>query len=102
VRHPPDLVLLADVFGNISDADVEATIEALPSVCAAGAVVVWTRHRRAPDLTGQIRTWLTDGGFEEESFVAPSDAIFSVGVNRYARCTPPAADPPETLFTFIR
>ena len=55
-----------------------------------------------PDLTGRIRTWLGDAGFDEESFAAPSDAIFSVGVNRYARRTLPAADPPATLFTFIR
>lgn len=99
---PVDLLLLAGVFGNISDADVKATIAALPWVCAPGAVVVWTRHRRAPDLTGRIRTWLGDAGFDEESFAAPSDAIFSVGVNRYARRTLPAVDPPATLFTFIR
>jgi hypothetical protein len=35
---PADLVLLAGVLGNISDADVQRTIHALPRLCAAGAV----------------------------------------------------------------
>lgn len=55
---PVDLVLLAGVFGNISDGDVKATIDALPWVCAPGAVVVWTRHRRAPISRGGFgRGW---------------------------------------------
>jgi len=31
---PADLVLMAGVFGNISDGDVHRTIEALPQLCA--------------------------------------------------------------------
>ena len=44
---PADLVLMAGVFGNISDADVQRTITALPELCAADATVIWTRTRRA-------------------------------------------------------
>ncbi len=55
---PADLVLMAGVFGNVSDADVHRTIEALPQLCAPGATVIWTRSRRAPDLTPTLRCWL--------------------------------------------
>ena len=46
---PADLVLVCGVFGNISDDDIAATIAAvLPSFCAPGASVIWTRHRSPP------------------------------------------------------
>jgi len=80
---PADLVLLVGVFGNISDADVHDTVEALPELCAQGATVIWTRGRRAPDLTPDICRWLTDTGFVERAFHAPDDALFSVGVHRF-------------------
>lgn len=103
---PADLVLLAGVLGNISDADVRATIAALPGVCAPGAIVIWTRHRNAPDLTGPIRTWLQTAGFEERSFTAPNDAIFSVGVHHYRGAADAPNDTPNgqptRVFTFIR
>src|SRR6476659_7369793 len=51
---PADLVLLCGIFGNVSDVDVHRTIRALPQLCAPGALVVWTRHRRDPDLTPTI------------------------------------------------
>jgi len=80
---PADLVLLVGVFGNVSDADVRGTVEALPELCAPGATVIWTRGRRAPDLTPAIRRWLTEAGFVERAFHAPDDALFSVGVHRF-------------------
>lgn len=52
---PADLVLLCGIFGNVSDADVRRTIEAAPQLCAPRAEVIWTRHRRDPDLTPSIR-----------------------------------------------
>lgn len=48
---PADIVLACGVFGNISDDDIHRTVAAFPSLCAPGAAVIWTRHRRAPDLT---------------------------------------------------
>ncbi len=54
---PADLVLMAGVFGNISDADVRRTIGAFPQLCADGATVIWTRTRRAPDLTLTGQAW---------------------------------------------
>ena len=57
---PADLVLLCGIFGNVSDADVRTTVEASRQLCAPGAAVIWTRHRRDPDLTPSIRGWFAD------------------------------------------
>ena len=80
---PADLVLLCGVLGNISDADARFTIASLPQLCRTGATVVWTRSRRPPDLTPQVRRWFTESGFAEIAFVAPEDALFSVGSCRF-------------------
>ena len=98
---PADLVLVCGVFGNIPDEDVQRTVVALPSVCAAGATVVWTRHRRAPDLTPAIRGWLAAAGFEELAFRSPGTDRYAVGV---ARLTGPPASVAEDrrLFAFNR
>jgi hypothetical protein len=97
---PADLVLMCGVFGNISDSDVRRTVEHLPHLCAAGATVIWTRSRRSPDLTPAIRGWLADAGFVEQSFDAPADALFSVGVHRFAGTPqPPVAG--RQLFRFV-
>jgi hypothetical protein len=74
---PADLVLLCGIFGNVSDADVHATVEAVPQLCAPGAEVVWTRHRGDPDLTPSIRRWFAAAGFEEVDFVAPDNDWFT-------------------------
>jgi hypothetical protein len=80
---PADLVLICGVFGNISDADIRSTVSRLPSFCAPGATVVWTRHRRAPDLTPSVRAWFAQSGFVEESYVAPDPFVLSVGCHRF-------------------
>lgn len=97
---PADLVLVCGVFGNVSDADVERTVRALPSLCAEGAAVVWTRHRRPPDLTVHVRRWLAEAGFEELAFEAPGDHPFGVGLCRLV-AAPAAFRPGERLFTFV-
>jgi hypothetical protein len=97
---PADLVLVCGVFGNIADPDIERTIATLPSLCAPGATVVWTRHRRAPDRTVDIREWFARAGFEELSFDAPDDFLFGVGVHRLvapARRFEPAVE----MFAFV-
>jgi hypothetical protein len=98
---PADLLLLCGVLGNVSDEDAAGTVAALPSLCAPGATVVWTRHRREPDLTPSIRGWFTAAGFAEVSFTAPDDRIWSVGVHRL---TGPPQPPGEggRLFGFVR
>ncbi len=68
---PADLVLVCGVFGNISAADITATVQALPSFCLPGAHVLWTRHRRPPDATPGIRADFAAAGFTEIAFEAP-------------------------------
>lgn len=97
---PADLVLLCGVFGNISDRDVRATIEALPGLCTSGGTVIWTRSRRAPDLTPQIRGWFAAAGFEEVAFDAPPDVLISVGMHRF-RGVARAAESGVRLFRFL-
>ncbi len=96
-----DLLLLAGVFGNISDTDVQRVIATLPMLCRAGARVIWTRHRKEPDLTPSIRDWFARAGFVEQSFTAPADVYFTVGVHDF-HGTAAAWSPPSRLFTFIR
>ena len=98
---PADLVLLCGVFGNISDEDVQRTIEALPELCSTGATVAWTRSRREPDLTPAIREWFSHNDFHELAFHAPQDVLFTVGVHRFAG-TPRPLQPGQRLFTFVR
>lgn len=98
---PADLVLLCGIFGNVSDDDVRATVAAAPQLCAPGAEVVWTRHRGEPDLTPSIRRWFGEAGFEEVAFVAPPDALWSVGVVRLL-AEPRPLEPGRHWFTFVR
>ena len=97
---PADLVLLGGVLGNVSDNDAHNIIGAMPQFCATGATVIWTRSRRPPDLTPRIRAWLADTGFSELAFVAPDDALFSVGMSRFLGTPQPLRR--GQLFRFTR
>jgi hypothetical protein len=94
------LVVLAGVLGNISDQDVRATIAAMPRLCAPGATVIWTRTRRAPDLTPAARGWFADAAFTELAFHAPPEVLFSVGVHRF-HGQPENPPPSGRIFTFV-
>lgn len=98
---PADLVLLCGIFGNISDDDVRATIQAAPQLCGPGAEVIWTRHRGDPDLTPTIREWFAAAGFDEVAFIAPEADKWSVGVHRLA-VQPQALKTDRHWFTFFR
>lgn len=96
---PVDLLLLCGVFGNVTDEDLRTTVANASRLCAPGATVVWTRHRRAPDLTPAIRQWWREAGFEEQSFVSPGPDSPSVGVARLVREPLPFAE--LHLFSFV-
>ena len=94
---PADVLMLCGVFGNISDDDVQHTINHLPRLLAPGASVIWTRGRRTdeadPSAVGDdpsewVREQFRSAGFDETALVRPSDAGFRVGVNRLA--SPPS------------
>jgi hypothetical protein len=80
---PADLVLVCGVFGNVSDADIAATIGHLGGLCATGGTVIWTRHREPPDLVPDICRWFAAEGFELH-WLSDPDAGFGVGVHRFA------------------
>ena len=81
----PADVLLCGIFGNVSDRDIRRTVDAAPALCRAGATVIWTRHRRPPELTPQIRAWFAAAGFRQIAFDAlETSALPSVGVHRPA------------------
>ncbi len=97
---PADIVLACGVFGNIINEDIFHTIDTLPQLCKQGAAVIWTRSRRAPDITPQIRKYFNDHDFSELDFIAPEDVEFSVGVHRYAGSSEPL-QVKDKMFTFI-
>ena len=63
--------------------------------------MIWTRHRRPPDLTPQIRAWFALTGFVELAVDAlETSALTSVGVHRLGG-GPVAGLPDGQLFTFL-
>lgn len=83
---PADVLLLCGIFGNISDAEIERVARAAPAMCAPRATVIWTRHRREPDLTPHLRAWFAEGGFDEVAFDAlDAEVLVGVGVHRLGR-----------------
>ena len=97
---PAQIVMVCGIFGNISAGDIQATVAALPSLCAPGALVLWTRHRTPPDLTPTIRSWFGEAGFREEAFDVSQDDFMSVGAHRLTD-QPAALVPGRRLFTFV-
>ncbi|MDP9181793.1 MAG: SAM-dependent methyltransferase [Actinomycetota bacterium] len=95
---PADLLLLCGVFGNVSDADIQNTAANAARLCSPGATVIWTRHRRAPDLTPAIRQWWVEAGFEEITFVSHGTDAPSVGACRLVAEPLPFKE--MRLFTF--
>jgi predicted RNA methylase len=96
---PADLVMVCGVFGNISEADIEATVRACTALCRQGGTVVWTRHRKPPDLIPRICAWFADNGFELVWLSGP-DAPFGLGVHRFTG-VPRPLDAGTRLFTFL-
>lgn len=100
---PVDVLLLCGIFGNVSDADVERTIAAVPTLCRSGATVLWTRHRREPDLTPTIRCWFDEAGCRRLDLrtggSAGTVADWAVGVERVERGVDFQA---ARLFRFVR
>ncbi|MBO0831610.1 MAG: SAM-dependent methyltransferase [Actinobacteria bacterium] len=105
---PAGVLMLCGIFGNVSDADIRRTVAAAPELTAPGGTVIWTRHRREPDLTPALRDWFAAAGFTEVAFEAPDtgSTLIGIGVHRRPagpaeRSRRPTADiPGGRLFTF--
>ncbi|MEU4221592.1 methyltransferase domain-containing protein [Actinoplanes sp. NPDC026623] len=96
---PADLVLVCGVFGNVTDADVLRSVEACARLCRVGGTVVWTRHRRPPDLVPQIRGWFSACGFEE-AYASDAAAGFGVGAHRLV-VAPASRQDADRIFSFV-
>jgi hypothetical protein len=97
---PANIVLVCGVFGNVTDEDIAYTVDQLPTLCAPGATVIWTRGTFKPDVTPVIRAWFEAAGFAELAFVAIPDTTAGVGAARLT-ASPRAFEPDMRLFTFL-
>lgn len=96
---PANVLTVCGVFGNISVEGVQRTIAILPSLLAAGGVVVWTRGVEGSDHTPPIRAGFAEHGFAEVSFVGTEDGAFRIGMQRLtAEATTP--QPGVRMFMF--
>ncbi|MFV2100384.1 methyltransferase domain-containing protein [Micromonospora sp. LOL_024] len=95
---PADLVLACGIFGNISDAHVRDLVRHCASLCATGGTVLWTRHRKPPDLVPVICEWFAAEGFEPVAVSTPAEDI---GVGEHRFLGPPRPLPAgATMFEF--
>lgn len=100
---PADLVLVCGLFGNLSNADIEATIDYCTQLCATGGTVVWTRGRWEPDLSPQVCAWFEERAFERvwlNDVSRNPNFGHRVGAHRFTG-TPVPLDENAVMFTFI-
>lgn len=99
---PADVVVACGLFGNMSEADVERTIDYCTQLCATSGTVIWTRGRRwmrsNRDLVPQVCAWFEERGFERVWLSGPEHHQ-CCGAHRFTRATSPL-EPDATMFTF--
>lgn len=95
---PAGIVLACGVFGNISDADIEHTIDCCRQLCSRGGTVVWTRGRSKPDKVPRICEWFARLGFELRWLSSPAES-YGVGVHRFTG-EPQPFEPTARMFNF--
>lgn len=97
---PADVLMACGIFGNVSEDDIALTVSSFGAMVRPGSSVLWTRHRRPPDLTPIIRRWFTEGGFEERSFITIEGTGAAVG-REVLRQPTISTDVPARLFHFV-
>ncbi|HEX9332372.1 MAG TPA: hypothetical protein VF896_10810 [Anaerolineales bacterium] len=85
---PVNLLLCCGVFGNITERDIQNTIDSWLMLCAPEAIVIWTRGGSEPDYRPQIREWVRLAGFEGLSFDGANEK-YGVGVVQMVRAGKP-------------
>lgn len=95
---PADLVLLCGIFGHLSESDIERTVDHCAQLAKTGAAVIWTRHRKDPDLVPRICEWFEAREFER-LWVAPRAATIGAGAHRFTG-PPKPLDRTARLFEF--
>jgi len=104
---PVDVLLECGIFGNVTDADIERTVAATPSLLASGGHVIWTRGNNVThdptaydgDPAEMVRRLYLGAGFEEVAFVSDPSG-FRVGVHRWPG-PDGVPDPDRRLFDFV-
>lgn len=96
---PADVLLLCGIFGNVAPADIATTVASVPALARPGAAVLWTRHRRHPDVTPWIRQRFHDAGCPAEDWVSSGPGGFALGLQRVGTGAS-TAPLPRRLFTF--
>lgn len=96
---PAHLVLICGLFGNISDEDVQLTIDSCTQLCREGGIVIWTRHRRPPDRVPLICEWFAKAGFDLH-WLAEDDPDHGVGTHRFLGKSQPLLAGVR-MFTFV-
>jgi hypothetical protein len=97
---PAHLVLACGVFGNVADDDIHNTVRHLPGLCAAGAMVIWTRHQRDPGAVPRIDRWFRQEGFDLAGLHLDLATGFAVGAHRLV-APPRPFEPGIRLFAFL-
>lgn len=105
---PASILMLCGIFGNISDADIDHTIGALPAYLEPDALVIWTRGDHETDgktaalsASERVRRTFADHGYDEIDFTRPDDAVFRVGMHRWPGTATSAEPTDEPLFRFL-
>jgi hypothetical protein len=100
---PAHLVIACGLFGNVTDADIDATIGYCTALCATGGTVVWTRGRGWPgdgrDLVPQVCAWFEERGFTRQ-WVSDSQYAHCCGAHLFTG-TPSPLDAGAVMFTFV-
>jgi hypothetical protein len=100
---PAHLVVACGLFGNMTNADIEAMTGYCTALCATGGTVVWTRGRRWPeggrDLVPQVCAWFEERGFTRQWVSGPQHAQ-CCGAHVFSG-TPSTLDSGAVMFTFV-
>jgi hypothetical protein len=96
---PADLVLACGIFGNITDDDIRHAVGTFDQLCRTGGSVIWTRHRREPDLVPTICQWFEESGYERRWVSGPAGG-YGVAMHRFTGQPRPLVAG-ERMFTFV-
>jgi SAM-dependent methyltransferase len=96
---PADLVLICGLFPHIAAEDVDRVVRHSTALTKPGGSLIWTMHRRPPDMVPDIAGWFEREGFEPVWVTDPA-VEHAVAVHRFrGQPQPLAAD--LSLFTFV-
>jgi hypothetical protein len=96
---PADLVLICGLFPHIAAEDIDRVVRQSTALTKHGGSVIWTMHRRPPDMVPEIAGWFEREGFEAVWVTDPA-IEHAVAVHRF-RGQPRPLAAGLSLFTFV-